>query len=79
MPEKEELAVRKVAYVIFLWQVERVLHVKFPDEISRAEEAGFVSGIVFFCIAIKSVCMIAQRNCMFLLILYKLAGLLGQT
>ena len=79
MPEKEELAVSMVAYVIFPWQVERVLHVKFPDEISRAEEAGFVSGILFVCIARQSVCTIAQRNCMFELILYILAGLLGQT
>ena len=51
MPEKEELAISKVAYIIFLWQVERVFHIKFPGEISRAEEAGFVSGILFVCIA----------------------------
>ena len=30
MPEKEELAVSKTAYVIFPWQVEQVLHIKFP-------------------------------------------------
>ena len=26
-----------------LWQVERVLHLKFPGEVYRAGEAGFVS------------------------------------
>ena len=46
MPEKEELAISKSAYIIFPWQVERILHIKFPGEISRAEEAGFVSGIL---------------------------------
>ena len=43
MPWKEELAIRKTAYIIFPWQVERVLHLKFPGEVSRAGEAGFVS------------------------------------
>ena len=43
MPEKEELAISKTAYIIFPWQVERVLHLKFPGEVSRAVEAGFVS------------------------------------
>jgi len=45
MPEKEELAINKMAFIIFPWQVERVLHIKFPGEISRAEEAGFVRDI----------------------------------
>ena len=46
MPEKEELAISKIAHIIFPWQVERVLHVKFTGEISRAEEVGFVSYIM---------------------------------
>ena len=45
MPEKEELAINKMPFIIFPWQVERVLHIKFPGEISRAEEAGFVRDI----------------------------------
>ena len=47
MPEKEELAISKVAYVILPWQVERVLHIKFPGEVSRAQEAGFVSSTTY--------------------------------
>ena len=46
IPQKEELAISKVAHVIFPWQVERVLHLKFPGKVSRAEEAGFVSCIM---------------------------------
>ena len=45
MPQMEEVAVDKVAYIIFPWQVEQVLHIKFP-EVSRAQEAGFVSCIM---------------------------------
>ena len=46
MPQMEEVAVDKVAYIIFPWQVEQVLHIKFPGEVSRAQEAGFVSCIM---------------------------------
>ena len=55
MPEMEELAINKIANIIFPWQVERVPHIKFPGEISRAEEAGFVSNILFVCIASNTV------------------------
>lgn len=43
MPQKEKLAISKTAYIIFPWQVERILHLNFPGEVSRAWEAGFVS------------------------------------
>lgn len=43
MPQKEEMAISKAAHIIFPWQVERILHLKFSGEVSRAEEAGFVS------------------------------------
>ena len=32
-----------IAYIIFLWQVERALHLKFPREVSMAGETDFVS------------------------------------
>ena len=38
MPEQEELGVSKIANVILVWQLERVLHVKFLGEVSRAQE-----------------------------------------
>jgi len=43
IPEKQELAVAMKAYIIFPWQIERVLALKFAGEASRAEEEGFVS------------------------------------
>lgn len=43
MPDKKELAVDMKAYIIFPWQIERVLALKFAGEASRAEEKGFVS------------------------------------
>ena len=33
------------ANIIFPWQVERILSIKFPGETSRAEQAGYVSYI----------------------------------
>ena len=33
------------ANIIFPWQVERILSIKFPEETSRAEQAGYVSYI----------------------------------
>ena len=55
MPEQEELAVSKIAYVILVWQLERVLHIKFPGEVSRAQEAGFVSCTTYTCMSMVQV------------------------
>ena len=62
MAEKEELAINKMAFIIFPWQVERVLHIKFPGEISRAEEAGFVRDILFVGIASNTVYVRIRAN-----------------
>ena len=35
------------ANLIFPWQVERILSIKFPEETSRAEQAGYVSSIIY--------------------------------
>ena len=45
IPEKEVKATGMVASIIFPWQVERILSIKFPEEASRAEQAGYVSCI----------------------------------
>ena len=47
VPEKEVMATGMVASIIFPWQVERILSIKFPEETSRAEQAGYVS---FICL-----------------------------
>ena len=41
--QKEELAIDIHAYIIFPWPVGKVLSIKFQNEMSRAEEAGYVS------------------------------------
>ena len=41
------MATGMVANIIFPWQVERILSIKFPEETSRAEQAGYVS---FICL-----------------------------
>ena len=46
IPEKEVVATDMKASLIFPWQVERILSIKFPEETSRAEQAGYVSSIV---------------------------------
>ena len=46
IPEKEAVATDMKANLIFPWQVERILSIKFPEETSRAEQAGYVSSIV---------------------------------
>ena len=59
MPQKEELAISKVAYSIFPWQVERVLHLNFPGKVSRAEEDGFCKlyyvSVVHVCVSTLTV------------------------
>ena len=57
--------------------MERALHIKFPGEISRAEEAGFVSDILFVCVASNTVYV--QISNLYVLILYIPAGPRGQT
>ena len=45
IPEKEVVATDIKAKLIFPWQVERILSIKFPEETSRAEQAGYVSSV----------------------------------
>ena len=56
MPQKEDLAINLTVYVIFSWQVERVLDMKFPGEASRAQEAGHVN------IAVHMKCVQLAQN-----------------
>ena len=81
MPEKEKLAISKIAYIIFPWQVERILQIKFPGEVSRAEEAGFVSCVKCHCSASGTAYVRVRSLFACILIQFSTnipAGLLGQ-